>query len=153
MSCFEFRKKSNIMRGAYQDRPLGMNSGWESIMGLQFENLIQHNRHILYRLLHMHPSEIVCDGPYFQRGTKKQQGCQIDYLIQTKYHVLYLCEIKFSKHPINLDVIKEVLQKIQNLDPNGTMSIRPILIHVNGVTDSVLAENFFAEIIDFGQML
>ncbi len=82
-----------------------------------------------------------------------QMGCQIDYMIQTKYNTLYVCEIKFSKHPVQIDVIRDVQQKITHLDIQEKMSIRPILIHVNGVDEGVSAEDFFAEIIDFGQML
>jgi len=32
-------------------------------------------------------------------------------------------------------------------------SIRPVLIHVNGVEESVLDEGYFDKIIDFGQLL
>jgi hypothetical protein len=32
-------------------------------------------------------------------------------------------------------------------------SIRPILIHVNGVDDVVLDEGYFDKVIDFGQLL
>ena len=34
-----------------------------------------------------------------------------------------------------------------------TLSYRPILIHVNGVDDDVIASEFFAEIVDFGSFL
>ncbi len=145
--------KENILRGSFQDRPLGMTSGWEVMMGLQFENLVIQNRSILYHLLHIHPSKILCEGPYFQRPTKDKSGCQIDYMIQTKYNTLYVCEIKFLRHSVQIDVIKEMQQKIANLDNRKIMSIRPILIHVNGVDEGVIAEEFFAEIINFGQML
>lgn len=145
--------KESILRGSFQDRPLGMTSGWEAVMGLQFENLVIQNRSILYQLLNLHPSEVLCDGPYFQKPTKHRSGCQIDYMIQTKYNTLYVCEVKFSKHPIQTDVIKDVQQKIANLDDRGVRSIRPILIQVNGVDEGVTAEDFFAEIINFGQML
>ncbi len=145
--------KESILRGSFNDRPLGATSGWEGIMGIQFENLVIHNRMSLYGLLNIHPSEILNDGPYFQKLTKKKSGCQIDYLIQTKYNSLYLCEVKFSKHPIQIDIIKEVEQKMASLDYKKPLSIRPVLIHVNGVAEDVYSEHFFAEIIDFGQML
>lgn len=45
--------------------------------------------------------DILCDNPYFQRGTLKRQGCQIDYLIQTKYKTLYVCEIKFLRQKMD----------------------------------------------------
>jgi uncharacterized protein len=145
--------KENILRGSFENRPLGMTVGWETVMGLQFENLVIHNRSSLFDLLNIHPSEILCDGPYFQKATKSRSGCQIDYMIQTKYNTLYVCEIKFSRHPIQLTIIKEVQQKIANLDSRGGMSIRPILIHVNGIDEGVCEEGYFSEIIDFGQIL
>jgi len=145
--------KESILRGSFQDRPIGLSSNWETVVGLQFENLVIQNRNALYDLLHIHPSEILCDGPYFQKATKHKSGCQIDYMIQTKYNTLYVCEIKFSKHPIQIGIIKEVEQKISNLDVRGGISIRPILIHVNGVDEEIVAEGFFADIVPFGQML
>lgn len=145
--------KENILRGSFRDRPLATTSGWDVVMGLQFENLVMQNRSILYDLLHIHPSEILCDGPYFQKSTKHKSGCQVDYLIQTKYNTLYVCEIKFSKNPIQIDIVKEMQQKIASLDARQGMSIRPVLIHVNGVDAEVGVEGFFSEIIDFGQML
>jgi hypothetical protein len=145
--------EENILRGSFNDRSLATTIGWEGIMGIQFENLVSHNRTLLYKLLHIHPSEILKDGPYFQKGTKQKSGCQIDYLIQTKYNSLYLFEFKFSKHPIQIDIIKEIRQKIASLDCESRLSIRPVLIHVNGATDEVISEQFFAEIIDFGHLL
>ena len=143
----------NILRGSFNDKPLVTTAGWEGIMGLQFENLVLHNRAQLYSLLNIHPSEIVNDGPYFQKPTTHRSGCQIDYLIQTKYNSLYLCEIRFSKRPIDSSVIKDVEQKIARLDRPSALSIRPVVIHVNGVTEELMQEQFFAAIIDFGQML
>ena len=35
-------------------------------------------------------------GPFFQNPTAKQAGCQIDYLVQTRFHNLDLFEVKFS---------------------------------------------------------
>ena len=49
--------------------------------------------------------EIINDGPFFQRKTARQKGCQIDYLIQTKFGILYLCEIKVAFKGIRANVI------------------------------------------------
>ena len=70
---------------------------WEGVMGLQFENLVTHNYKILWEMLNVSAEEVVMDGPFFQSPTTKQQGCQIDYMIQTRFHTLYLCEVKFKK--------------------------------------------------------
>lgn len=126
---------------------------WTTVMGIQFENLVLNNSHRVYELLGINPSDVIYDNPYFQRSTKAHPGCQIDYLIQTKFNTLYLCEIKFSKELVGLSIVKEVQQKIERIAKPKNFSIRPVLIHVNGVTDAVIESDFFAKIIDFGQFL
>lgn len=131
----------------------GLPSGWLSILGLQFENLILNNRQTLRELLKIPPEEIVYDNSYFQTQTTSRRGCQVDYLVQTKYGTLYICEVKFKQGLIDLSVIEEVQEKISSLDRPKWISCRPVLIHVNGVMDSVKESDFFAHIIDFGQLL
>ena len=126
---------------------------WQSAMGLQFENLVLSNRKAVQKILGIDPSEIVNDNPFFQRKANDRQGCQIDYMIQTKFGTCYLCEIKFNAQEITKSVIDEVKQKIKSLALPKNMSIRPVLIHVNGVDESVLESDFFASIIDFNDLL
>ncbi len=126
---------------------------WSTIMGLQFENLFAHNFHTLFSMLGINSDEVMYDSPYFQRATNERPSCQIDYLIQSKYKTLYICEIKFSKKEIGASVIYDVKQKIKRLPKANIYSIRPVLVHVNGVTDELIEADFFAHIIDFGQML
>jgi len=127
--------------------------GWEGIMGLQFENLVVHNRKTLWKMLGISEEEIVMEGPFFQSHTTKQAGCQIDYLIQTRFHNLYLCEIKFSKRPIGFKIVEEMEEKRKHLKYPRNFSVRPVLIHVNGVDESVVEQRYFDKIIDFGQLL
>ncbi len=126
---------------------------WSTIMGLQFENLVLNNFHNITKILGIDLSEVIYDGPYFQRSTKEHFGCQIDYMIQSKYSTLFVFEIKFSKEKIGSSVIKEVQEKINRIHKPKNFSFRPILIHVNGVTDSVLEAEYFSNIIDFSQFL
>lgn len=127
---------------------------WDSIMGLQFENLVLSNYKGLYHLLNIPYDEIINAGPYFQRQTKLHRGCQIDYLIQLKYNNLYLCEIKYSKKPIGFKIIEEVQEKMNRLHVQKKIfSLRPVLIHVNGVTDAVRSSAFFTHIINFSDLL
>ena len=144
---------SSIKRSTYRLNAISSLPKWHSMIGLQFENLVLNNRSSLYRLLEISLSDIVCENPYFQRKTSVHEGCQIDYMIQTKFNTLYICEIKFSKSPISTDVIREVQQKIDRLKRPKGFSCRPILIHVNGVTEDLLDEDYFAGIIDFSQLL
>ena len=147
------RNRSKIQKGDFTPSILTNFPGWEGIMGLQFENLVVHNRKTVLKLIGISPEEVVMDGPFFQRSTKKLPGCQIDYMIQTRFHTLYICEIKFSKDSIGKKVIEEMQEKIKRLKLPKRFSIRPILIHVNGVESAMLDEGYFDKVIDFGQFL
>jgi len=135
-----------------QNRDL-LPAGWATIMGLQFENLVLINTAAIQKLLGIQPADIQIDHPYFQRATKKRLGVQIDYLIQTRFNTLYLCEIKFHRDCIGNEVIKEVSNKIKALSLPRMFSIRPVLIHVNGVKEEVEEQQFFSHIIDFSRLL
>lgn len=126
---------------------------WQSIMGLQFENLVLSNRKILHQLLDIDPSDIINANPFFQRKNKDQSGCQIDYMIQNNFGTCYLCEIKFSSHKITTHVVDEVKQKIHSLNLPNHISLRPVLIHVNGVDEKVRKSDFFSSIINFNDLL
>lgn len=145
--------KEKILNKQFSEAHLSDLPGWNSIMGLQFENLVLNNKRLIWKLLKIKPEEIVCDNPYFQRKTNRQLGCQIDYMIQTKYNVLYIFEIKFSKNTIPTEVINDIQKKIERLQIPKHFSYRTILIHVNGVQDEVVDRDFFSAIIDFGQFL
>jgi hypothetical protein len=147
------RNRSKIRKGDLTPSLLANFPGWEGIMGLQFENLVVHNRKIVLKLIGVPPEEVVMDGPFFQRLTRKLSRCQIDYMVQTRFHTLYICEIKFSKDPIGKKVIEEMKEKIRRLKLPKRFSIRPILIHVNGVESALLDEGYFDKVIDFGQFL
>jgi hypothetical protein len=83
----------------------------DSVLGLQFENVVLQNRHSLFQLLGIDPNDIIYDNPYFQRRTQRQRGCPIDYLIQTRDRTLHICEIKFSRNPVPAGVAGEVAKK------------------------------------------
>ena len=127
--------------------------GWTGIMGLQFENLVLNNRSSVQRLLSINPTDIRIDNPYFQRATKKKAGVQIDYMIHTRFNTVYVCEIKFHREPIGMDIIKEMRKKIEALSLPRGYSLRPVLIHVNGVKEEVVEQEFFSNILDFSQLL
>jgi hypothetical protein len=130
-----------------------MPSNWHSIMGLQFENLVVNNRREIYRLLNISEEEIVCANPYWHSAGIRKESCQIDFLIQTRFNVLYVFEVKFKSQPIGIEIIHEMKEKIQRLNPPKGFSCSPVLIHVNGVESAVLESDYFAHILDFGQLL
>lgn len=122
-------------------------------MGFQFENLVLNNHQSIINLLGIHPEDLLFDNPFFQRKTSRMPGCQIDYLVQTRFNSVYVCEIKFSRFEITADIIVEMTEKLKRLKLPRHFSYRPVLIHVNGVREDVADSGFFSEIIDFSQLL
>lgn len=145
--------QEKIERNSYAGQSLALLPGWEGTMGLQFENLVLNNRQRILELLKIDPNEVVYDNPYFQNKTARQESCQVDYLIQTRFDTVYVCEIKFSRHPLRANLIGIMQEKVQKLKLPRHISRRPILIHVNGVNEDVIEFQYFSSIIDFGQIL
>lgn len=142
-----------VKNGQFNLRSLASLPGWSSIMGLQIENLLLNSRAAILQLIGVYPDEVTCDGQFFQRKTAKTQGCQIDYLIQTKLGVLYLCEIKFTRTAITTQIIAEVQEKIKRLAVPKHLSIVPVLLYIGDIRDEVLDHQFFGKIIDIQQLL
>lgn len=143
---------TQINRGSFQVKSLFSLPGWQSIMGLQFENLVLNNRQAIQQQLQLQPDDIINENPFFQRKTLRTPGCQIDYLIQTRFNTLYVCEIKFSRNVIGSEVISDVQEKIAHLKYPKSFSCRPVLIHVNGISEELLEDNYFAAIINFAEL-
>ena len=145
------KNKTKIERNAFAAKSLSSLPGWDSMLALQFENLVLNNKSYLWDKLALKSEDILSENPFFQHKTAKQDGCQIDYLIQTRFGSIYVCEIKFSKSPITEKVIEEVQKKIKRLKRPKGLSYRPILIHINGVTKSLITKDYFSDIIDFSE--
>jgi len=143
--------KDRISKGVFESKTFMHMPGWESVMGLQFENLVVTNLKNLCKILRIDLLEVLNAGPFFQRATKRQKGCQIDLMIQTKHNNLYICEIKFRTSEIKSSVIQEIEKKIERLAIPKGFSIRPVLIHVNGVSQGVRESELFNDIIDFSR--
>jgi AAA+ ATPase superfamily predicted ATPase len=154
---FYFRYMKNkinaINDGNYANVAVSSLPGWQSMLGLQFENLVLKNRELIHQSLSINPADIISSGPYFQRKTLRKQGCQIDYLIQTKYNTLFVCEIKFSQNSIGSEIIEKVKEKIVRLSlPRGFAAI-PILIHTSEITEALDSADYFLKIINFSDYL
>ncbi|MBB72032.1 MAG: hypothetical protein CMF50_06500 [Legionellales bacterium] len=115
--------------------------------------MVLNNRDRLHRELAINPSEIVMANPYFQRKTNTTPGCQIDYLVQTKFNTLYVCEIKSVKHPLGPDIIQEMTQRCERLKVPKNFTVRPVLLHMNGITESVREQEYFSHLIDIKDFL
>lgn len=127
--------------------------GWQSILGLQFENLVLQNRTEIWKALNLAVPDIIFDNPYFQHKNTKQLGCQIDYLIQTKFNTIFVCEVKFTTKKIGPEIIKEMQEKIKRLNMPKNFSCFPVLICIGEVSESVISSEFFTKIIQFEDIL
>jgi hypothetical protein len=120
---------------------------------LQLEALLLQNRPLLLQKLGISPVDIVRSGPYRQTKTTNQQGCQIDYLVQTKTNSLFICEFKFKKREINSDIIAEMQDKISRLKtPKGFAKVAA-LYHLSGVAPTVAISPYFYRIVDIVDFL
>ena len=74
-------------------------------------------------------------------------------MIQTTFETLYVCEIKFSKNAVGMEVIQAMQKKIAQLKRPKGYSCRPVLIHVNGVTEDLVDSGYFSHMLNFGQLI
>lgn len=142
-----------IKSNAYQELFLGNLPGWEAMMGYQVETLLLKNRHLLLKVLGINPADIVADNPYIQKATIRQKGCQIDYLIQTHTHNLFICEFKFKRRELGLEIVESMQEKIRRFDAPRGFGVCPVLVHLSGVTDTVHEKRYFYRIIDIADLL
>lgn len=146
-------RSSQIEQNGFSPDSITNLTGWESIMGLQFENLVINNISKLCELIGLSIQDVERSGPFFQKKSTKNKGCQIDLLIQTKFGTIYLCEVKFYLSKVGKQVVEEVEEKIKRLSHPKGYTVRPILIHVNGVTEGVIESCLFDKIIDLSDFL
>ncbi len=143
----------NIEKDLFADTAVSSLRGWNSIIALQFESLICNNLELLLKRLRVAKHDVIFSNPYFQRKTARLNPLQIDYLIQVKQDTVYICEIKFNRNLIQKEVIEEMRRKANKLVLPKHISKRFVLIHVNGVSDELVDEQFFQYIIDFGELM
>lgn len=144
---------NRVNMGAFKDIALSTIPGWNSIIGLQVENLLLSNRSILLKSIGIHPEDVIADNPFYQNKTKSLHGVQIDYLIQTSTNTLYLCEFKFSRNMLGPEIIKDIQDKIKKLHIPRGFAICPVLFHFGAVSDSVIDKQYFYRIIDINDFL
>lgn len=146
-------ERSKIQKNLYRDTHLGSLSNWNTVMGLQVENLIHANTGDILEVLGIDPHQVRHAGPHFQNKTAKNRGaCQIDLLIETKRNLAYVCEIKFRKK-ISSAIISEVQKKIENLKKPKNIAVRPVLIYDGELEDEEAISEYFDAVISFKDLL
>ncbi len=123
--------------------------GFSTFLGFQFENIVLNNRSLIFKALGLKPEEILMDNPFLQRATKIQEGCQIDWLIQTRTQALYVCEMKVTRSSISSSVMTEVKEKIRKLKTPKGVSCMAVLIHFGEIPELIKDEGYFYQCINF----
>ena len=143
-----------IEAGTYRYVSLESLPGWNSIMGLQFENLVVNNAMDLVPFLHLGNAIVESAAPY--RHMRKDRmggtvGCQIDLLIQTA-RTAYVVEVK-RRREISATIEAEVEAKIRRLPLRAGVSARPVLVYDGELASSVEGSGYFDAIVPFARLL
>jgi len=144
-------RAASIKKGLFEFSSLEQLDGWDSILGLQFENLILNHVTDLFPLIGLERSLVLSASPYVQRATKRNQGCQIDLLIETA-RMLMVVEIKRRK-TITHDIISEVDGKVKKLRYDRRKSVRTVLVYAGDLAASVPADRYFDFIVPVEKLL
>ena len=107
---------------------------------------------MVYRALGVHAQDIVMDNPFSQKATRRKKGCQIDYLLQTRSHVLFVCEVKMRRRELGVEVIDSMKSKIESLSVPKGFGIAPVLFHLGPISDVLLRSSYFYRIIDIANL-
>ena len=146
--------KRAIGRGAFQFSSLSSLPGWDSIMGLAFENLIVNNAMDLVPFLGIGNATIVSAAPYrhVRRGRDgSDRGCQIDLLIQTP-RTAYVVEVK-RKARIGREIEDEMEARLARLPLRKGVSARPVLVFDGELDPVVEGDGFFDAVIPASRLL
>ena len=130
-----------IKAGLFQFASLEQLNGWDSILGLQFENLVLNHVNDLFPHLGLEQSLVLSAAPYIQNATKRNEGCQIDLLIRTE-RMLMVVEIK-RQSEIRHEVVNEVSEKIRKLKYDKSLSVRTALVYDGHLSASIPADRYF----------
>ena len=104
-----------------------------------------NNVPLLLRSLKLDSSKVKFAGPYQQRrNSKTLNGCQIDILIETEDHQIFVCELKTGKL-IRRDVVRAINDKVKKLKRPKYKSLRTVLVTSSELEDSP----YFEEHLDF----
>lgn len=153
LKCVEPHKRM-IDDGAFSVSSLDELEGYETLMGLAFENLVVNNYRLLLPYLHLDGSVITSAGPYLRRsgkGTRGRTGCQVDLMIQTRRSI-YIVEIK-RRREIGREVIDEVDRKVRAIKRPEGVSVRTALVYDGHLSPVVSADGYFDVILPFCTLL
>lgn len=145
--------KNLIDDGRYAFKSLEALEGWNSVMGLQFENLVVNNYGSLLPHLHLSDALLTSAAPYRKAAvpSRRQKGCQVDLLIQSK-KTIYVVEVK-RRREIERGIIDEVDAKVRCIKRPAGVSIRSALVYEGHLAPIVEADGYFDALVPIERLL
>ena len=138
-------RRETVLNGFYKSVPLERMPGWETVMGLQFENLVLNNFSSLAARIGLLGRNVLSAAPYFKSGRKSGKGLQIDYLVQLP-RCTYVVEIKRMRR-IGAAVEEEVQQKLDRLKLAPGRSVKAVLVYDGELDPQVEEDGFFDSLV------
>lgn len=137
-----------IKNGRFEFESLAELPGWQTVMGLQFENLVLNRVMDFRSALHLSGVSIRSAAPYRTTG---KDGVQVDLLIQTD-DVMYVVEVK-RRRMIKPEIVAEVRDKIRKIRRPKAISVRKALVFDGELSPVIRRGGYFDAIVDIGQMV
>lgn len=140
-----------IEAGRFSFASLDSLPGWESTLGLQFENLVVNHAMELMPFLHLDGIPILYAAPYLKKRSGTGAGVQIDLLVQTR-RAIFAVEIK-RRREIGEEIEDEVAGKIARIHTRRDVSIRAALVFEGRLAPVIRGNAWFDAIIPIDLLL
>ena len=137
--------------GSFEFISMSAMPGWETILGLAFENLVVNNYRELLPHLHLEGTLITSAAPYSRKPLRDRPGCQVDLLLQSR-RSLYFVEIK-RKAQIGREAIEQVDSQVRAIGRRNGVSARTALVYEGELSPVVGADGYFDAIVPFADLL
>lgn len=144
-------RKEAIKAGLYRFVSLESLAGWETVLGLQFENLVLNHLPALAPRLGLGASLVTSAAPYYRKGGKNGDGVQVDLLVQTNKSVC-LVEIK-RRVRISDSIEEEMEEKVRRLKVGKGKSVRTALVYEGKLSQKVVDDGYFDFIVHASELL
>jgi AAA+ ATPase superfamily predicted ATPase len=129
-----------IEAGTFSFAGVELLPGWESMMGLQFENLVINNFAALAPLMNLGGKLVVSAAPFRCIRSSGGGGVQIDLLVQTE-GTAHIVEIKRSRGELGVEIAEELRRKAERLPVRHGIAVRTVLVYEGRLSPALAASD------------
>ena len=140
-----------IEKGLFKFASLDQLKGWDSMLGLQFENMVLNHLDDFLPRIGLDRALVLSASPYLRKPGKGVRGCQIDLLVLTE-RTAFVVEVKRRKE-IGHGIIDEVKAKVEALRVPKNLSVRTALVYEGSLSPRIEADRYFDFVVDAGCFL